>query len=93
MGVLPEETNSHNAFLKNNIAQPTSVGLSQRRHHHRGPLLGFTVTAEVEGDGVAWWGGETHLMATGRFHLILHRAEVKLCNELWRKKKDKFYAH
>lgn len=74
-------------FYAHTTAQLTSVGLSERRHHHRGPLLGFTVTAEVEGDGVVRRGGETHLVAAGRLDLVLHRAEVKLCNELWVKRK------
>lgn len=62
------------------------MSLPQRGHHHGGPLLGFTVTAEVEADAVVWWSSETHLMATRRFDLILHRAQVELCNELWAKK-------
>lgn len=56
--------------------------LSERGHHHGGPLLGFTVTAEVEADAVVGWSRETHLMAARRLNLILHRSQVKLCNEL-----------
>lgn len=74
-------------FYTYTTTQLTSVGLSERRHHHRGPLLGFAVTTEVEGDGVVRRGGETHLVAAGRFNLILHRAEVKLCNGLWVRRK------
>lgn len=50
----------------------TSVGLSKRGHHHRGPLLSFTVAAEVEADAVMWWGSKVHLMAARGFNLILH---------------------
>lgn len=64
--------------------------LSERRHHHRGPLLSFTVAAEVEADAVVGRSSETHLMAAGGFNLILHWTQVKLCNELQAKKEMNF---
>lgn len=68
----------------------TSMCLSERGHHYRGPLLSFTVAAEVEADAVVGRSSETHLVAAGGLNLVLHRTQVKLCNELRAKKEMNF---
>lgn len=60
----------------------TSESLSQRWHHHGGPLLCLAVAAEVEADAVVGRRGETHLVAARRLDLVLHRAQVELRDEL-----------
>lgn len=68
----------------------TSVRLPQRWHHHRGPLLGLAVAAEVEADAVAGRRDEAHLVAARGLDLVLHRAQVELRDELRTERKGIF---
>lgn len=61
-------------------ARLTFLCLSQGGGEHRGPFPGLLLTAEVKGDAVMWGYRQSQFVALGCFHLIAHRAQVKLCN-------------
>lgn len=66
----------------------TSVCFSQRRCHHRGPLLGLLLTAEVEADAVMWRRRQTQFVALGWLYLILYCPQIKLSDGLEKEEKS-----